>query len=129
MVADAEVNAEEDKARVELVGAKNTAEAMIHSIKKTLEEHGKNLDDSEKQKIEEAIKETESALTSEDKEVIESKTKILTEVSQKLSELAMAQTQKPDSEDQTAKEDSSADENAKKTDDVVDADFKEVKRD
>ena len=87
MVADAEANAEEDKARVELVGAKNTAEAMVHSVKKTLDEHGEKLEDSEKQKVEEAIRELESSLSSEDKETIESKTKILTEASQKLMSL------------------------------------------
>merc|ERR1711871_377179 len=67
MVADAEANAEEDKARVELVGAKNTAEAMVHSVKKTLDEHGEKLEDSEKQKVEEAIRELEPSLSSEDK--------------------------------------------------------------
>jgi len=130
MVADAEANAEEDKARVELVGAKNTAEAMVHSVKKTLDEHGEKLEDSEKQKVEEAIRELESSLSSEDKETIESKTKILTEASQKLSELALAEAQSSQpNETSTNNEDTSTDEKKNKEDDVVDADFKEVKRD
>ena len=88
------------------------------------------MEKSEFQKIEEAIKESESSLSSEDKETIESKTKILTEASQKLSELALSETQNSQPNDSSVnKEDSSTDEKTTKTDDVVDADFKEVKRD
>ena len=56
MVADAEANAEEDKKRVDLVQARNTAEAMVHSVKKSLEEHGDKVETDEKAKIEEAKK-------------------------------------------------------------------------
>ena len=77
MVTDAEENAEQDKARVELVGAKNTADAMIHSVKASMEEHGEKLD-REREKVESAIKECEEAVKTEDKGKIQSSTEALT---------------------------------------------------
>ena len=136
MVTDAEENAEQDKARVELVGAKNTADAMIHSVKASMEEHGEKLDPGEREKVESAIKECEEAVKTEDKGKIQSSTEALTAAAQKLGELAMA-ANKPGGEAQsTSDENSVNDVNAgeergeeKKVDDVVDAEFKEVKRD
>jgi molecular chaperone DnaK len=136
MVTDAEENAEQDKARVELVGAKNTADAMIHSVKASMEEHGEKLDPGEREKVESAIKECEEAVKTEDKGKIQSSSEALTAAAQKLGELAMA-ANKPGGEAQsTSDENSVNDVNAgeergeeKKVDDVVDAEFKEVKRD
>jgi molecular chaperone DnaK len=125
MVKDAEANAEEDKKRVELVQARNSAEAMVHSVKKSLEEHGDKVDADEKAKIEEAIKEAEAALKGEDKAEIEAKTENLMKASQKLGEKVYAEAQAAGASAGGA----SASTSASKEDDVVDADFKEVKRD
>ncbi len=124
MVKDAEANAEEDK-RVELVQARNSAEAMVHSVKKSLEEHGDKVDADEKAKIEEAIKEAEAALKGEDKAEIEAKTENLMKASQKLGEKVYAEAQAAGAGAGGA----SAGASTSKDEDVVDADFKEVKRD
>jgi len=86
MVKDAEVNAAEDKKKLELVQARNQGEAMVHSVRKSLTEYGDKLDAGEKDKIESAAKELEETLKSEDKEAIEAKTNALMTVSQKLGE-------------------------------------------
>jgi molecular chaperone DnaK len=127
MVKDAEANAEEDKKRVELVQARNSAEAMVHSVKKSLEEHGDKVDADEKAKIEEAIKEAEAALKGEDKAEIEAKTENLMKASQTLGEKVYAQAQAAGASAGGAS--AGAGTSASKEDDVVDADFKEVKRD
>ncbi len=127
MVKDAEANAEEDKKRVALVQARNASEAMIHSVKKSLEEHGDKVEADEKAKIEEAIKEAEAALTSEDQAQIEAKTEALMKASQKLGEKVYA-----DAQAAAAGANAGGAAGAKaggNADDVVDADFKEVKRD
>src|SRR6187551_762505 len=86
MVKDAEVNAAEDKKKLELVQARNQGEAMVHSVRKSLTEYGDKIDASEKGKIEAAAKELEETLKSEDKEAIEAKTNALMTASQKLGE-------------------------------------------
>jgi molecular chaperone DnaK len=86
MVKDAEVNAAEDKKKLELVQARNQGEAMVHSVRKSLTEYGDKLDAGEKDKIEAAAKELEEVLKSEDKEAIEAKTNALMTASQKLGE-------------------------------------------
>ena len=126
MVADAEANASEDKKRVELVQARNTAEAMVHSVKKSLEEHGDKIDADEKAKIEEAIKELEAVTQGEDKDAIESKTDNLMKASQKLGEKVYAQASAPGAAGTSA---SSGGDDKSNAEDVVDAEFKEVKRD
>src|SRR6201994_3485236 len=77
MVRDAEANAEEDKRLKEVAQARNQGEAMVHSVKKSLGEHGASLDAGEKEKIEAAIKDVEQALKGEDKSAIEDKTNTL----------------------------------------------------
>ena len=77
MVKDAELNAAEDKKKLELVQARNQADASVHSVKKSLAEHGDKLDAPEKEKIETALKDAEEALKGEDKAVIEAKTEAL----------------------------------------------------
>jgi molecular chaperone DnaK len=90
MVKDAEANAAEDKKVLELVTARNTADALAHSTKKALEEHGASLEASEKEAIEAALKELDEAIKGSDKAVIEAKTEALGKVSQKLGEKVMA---------------------------------------
>ena len=121
MVKDAEENAEEDKKLRDLVDARNTAEALVHSTKKSLEEHGASLEASEKESIEAAIKALEESSKAEDKADIEAKTEELGKVSQKLGEkayAAMAEKAKAESGSEASK--------PKADDNVVDADFKEV---
>jgi molecular chaperone DnaK len=77
MVKDAEANAEEDKKLHELVTARNQAEGLIHSVKKSLSEHGDKIDAAEKAKIEDAVKAAEEVVKSEDKAEIEAKTEEL----------------------------------------------------
>ncbi|MGA1041344.1 MAG: molecular chaperone DnaK, partial [Burkholderiaceae bacterium] len=90
MVADAEANAEEDRKRIELVQARNAGEAMSHSVRKSLEEHGDKLEADEKSKIEEALTVLDAALKTDDKADIEEKTDHLMKASQKLGEKVYA---------------------------------------
>jgi molecular chaperone DnaK len=93
MVKDAELNAAEDKRKLELVQAKNQADALVHSVRKSLAEHGEKLDGGEKEKIEAALKDVEEALKGEDKATIEAKTEALMAASQKLGEKMYADAQ------------------------------------
>jgi molecular chaperone DnaK len=121
MVKDAEINAEEDRKLRELVDARNTAEALVHSTKKALEEHGASLEVGEKEKIEVALKDLEEVAKGADKEAITSKTEELGKASQKLGEKVYAAMAEKDKAAQPSGD------NAKpKDDNVVDADFKEV---
>jgi len=122
MVKDAEENAEEDRKLREVVDARNTAEALVHSTKKSLEEHGASLDAAEKEQIEAALKALEESAKGSDKADIEAKTEELGKVSQKLGEkvyAAMAEKAK-------AEGDNNAQASNPKDDNVVDAEFKEV---
>jgi molecular chaperone DnaK len=134
MVKDAELNAAEDQKKLELVQARNQADGMIHSVKKSLAEHGDKLDAGEKEKIEAAIKEAEEALKSDDKAVIDAKTEALMSASQKLGEkmyadqaAAAAAAGAASGADASAQPQAGA--SSKPADDnVVDAEFKEVKK-
>jgi molecular chaperone DnaK len=130
MVKDAEANKAEDHRRFELAQARNTAEASVHQIKKALTEHGSALDAGEKEKIEAAIKDVEEALKGDSKDAIEAKTQALMTVSQKLGEKMYASMQGAEAAAAGASAEATAEAGAKsaKNDDVVDADFKEVKR-
>lgn len=125
MEEDAETHAEEDKALRELVDARNSADGMVHSVKKSLEEHGDKLDDDEKTKIEEAIKDLEDIVKDGDKETIDEKTNALMEASQKLGEKVNAE-----AEAQANAESAEPSPEGEKTVDaeVVDAEFEEVKK-
>jgi molecular chaperone DnaK len=93
MVKDAELNAAEDKKRLEIIQARNQADATVHSVKKSLAEHGDKLDAGEKEKIEAAAKDLEEAIKGEDKADIEAKTEALMLASQKLGEKLYAEQQ------------------------------------
>ena len=126
MVKDAEANAEEDKKLTELVASRNQAEALIHSVKKSLTDYGDKLDAAEKEKIEAALKEAEEAVKGDDKAAIDAKAEALGAASQKLGEMVYAQAQAEAQAGESAQAEPSS---AKKDDDVVDADFEEVKDD
>ncbi len=135
MVKDAEMNAAEDAKKLEIVQARNQADSLLHSVKKSLGEHGDKLDAGEKEKIEAALKDVEEALKGDDKAAIEAKTEALMTASQKLGEKMYAEqaaaagaaagaagaapgagAEAPRSEAKPA------------DDNVVDAEFKEVKK-
>jgi molecular chaperone DnaK len=134
MVKDAELNAAEDARKVELVQARNQADAMIHSVKKSLAEHGEKLDVAEKEKIEAALKDAEEALKSDDKAAIDAKTEALMTASQKLGEKVYADQQAAQAAAAGATaggaEQAAPHAEGKPSDDdnVVDAEFKEVKK-
>ena len=123
MVKDAEANADADKKFEELISARNTADGMIHATKKSMAEAGDKLTDDEKSPVEAAIAELEEALKSDDKDVITAKTTVLTEASAKIAEKLYAAAD-------AGATDSNADEGTSQSDDdVVDAEFEEVKDD
>ena len=128
MVKDAELNAVEDKKKLEIVQSRNQADAAVHSVKKSLTEHGDKLDAGEKEKIEAAVKEVEDALKGEDKAEIDAKTEALMTVSQKLGEKVYADMQAQQAA-AAGGAPGAANENTKPADDnVVDAEVKEVKK-
>ena len=127
-VKDAEVNAADDKKKLELVQARNQAEAMVHSVKKSLGEHGDSLEAAEKEAIEAAIKDVEEALKAEDKDAIEAKTATLMTASQKLGEKMYAESQAAAAAAGGAAAGPDA-ASAPADDNVVDAEVKEVKKD
>ena len=133
MVKDAELNAADDKKKLELVQARNQGEAAVHSVKKSLGEHGDKLDAAEKDAIEAATKELEEALKGEDKDAIEAKTTALMTASQKLGEKVYAEAQAAASAaGGAAAADAGAAQQQKPAgsndDDIVDAEVKEVKK-
>ena len=132
MVKDAELNAAEDAKKLELVQARNQGEALVHSVKKSVSEHGDKLDAPEKEKIEAALKDLEESLKGEDKADIDAKTEALMTASQKLGEKMYGDAQAAAAgaagaagatEGAAPKSEARADD-----DNVVDADFKEVKK-
>ncbi|MEW6694189.1 Chaperone protein DnaK [Tepidimonas thermarum] len=128
MVKDAELNAAEDKKKVELVQARNQADALVSSVRKSLKEYGDKLDAGEKDKIEAAIQEVEDAVKGDDKTAIEAKTQALMSASQKLGEKMYADMQAAQG---AADAQAGASSGSAKAgdDDIVDAEVKEVKRD
>src|SRR6186713_702757 len=130
MVKDAELNAADDKKKLELVQARNQGEATVHSVRKSLTEYGDKLDAGEKEKIEAALKDVEEALKGEDKTAIEEKTNALMTVSQKLGEKMYADMQASQAAaGGDAGAAGAAQPEAKPADDnVVDAEVKEVKK-
>jgi len=127
MVKDAELHAADDKKAHELVDARNQGEAAVHSVTKSLAEHGDKLDAGEKSAIEAAVKAVEAALKGDDKADIEAKMEALGKASQKLGEIMYAQAQ---AEGQPAADGAQAaggSAGKKEDGNVVDAEFEEVK--
>ena len=130
MVADAEANAEEDKKFEEMVQVRNQGDSMLHATKKTLEEAGDKASAEEKEKIESAISALEEALKGDDIEDIKAKTNALTEASGELAQklyAEQAQQAGPGAAGAAGGEQPKQD--SAKADDVVDAEFEEVKDD
>ena len=126
MVQDAESNAEEDQKFEELVQARNAADTLIHGCKKTLDESAEKVETSEKENIEKAILDLEEALKGEDKDEIEEKTKSLADASSSLAQRLYAE-QQQDAQANTTAQDSSNPDDSNSSEEVVDADFEEVK--
>ena len=122
MVKDAEVNKEEDEKIKKKIEARNNADGLVASVKKTVEEHGDKVSAEEKTKIETAITDLEEALKGDDVEDIKTKTNTLTESSMKLGEAVYKDVQK---DQQEQKEQPKKEEN-KPDDNIVDADFEDV---
>ena len=131
MVRDAEANAAEDHRLKELAESHNQGDALVHSTKKAMGEHGDQLDSGEKEKIEAAIKDLEEALKGTDKATIDAKIEALSTAAQKLGEKMYADMQAQQAAAGAGAGASSAEAAApgekSAQDDIVDADFKEVK--
>ena len=137
MVKDAELNAADDKKKLELVQARNQADASLHSVKKSLTEYGDKLEAGEKEKIEAAVKQLEEAIKGEDKAAIEERSTALMTVSQKLGEKMYADMQAKQAAEEAGSADAeaaaagagkAASGQAAADDNVVDAEVKEVKK-
>lgn len=123
MISDAELHAEEDKAFQEIVSAKNHADGLIHATEKSLKELGDKVEAAERADIESAMAELKEAIKGNEKSVIEKKTEKLTDASAKLAQRMYAQA---DGQAGSASE-AGTHEKGGKEEDVVDADFEEVK--
>ena len=126
MVKDAESNKEADKKKRESVDARNQADTLLHSTEKNLKEHGSKVSDTDKKAIEDASANLRNAIKGTDIEEIKKKTQDLVQASMKLGEAIYKsqQSAKPGDAPKDAKK-----EEGKKDDNVVDADFEEVKDD
>ena len=127
MVRDAEANADVDAKFEELVQARNQADGLVHATRKQVEEAGDDLPAEDKEKIETALTELEEAVKGDDKEVMDTKSQAVIEASQKLMEIAQAKAQAQGGAEGAAPE--AGAEQAAPADDVVDAEFEEVKDD
>jgi len=127
MVKDAEANKEADKKKRETVDARNQADTMIHSTEKNLKEHGSKITETEKKSIETAIADLRNALKGTDAEEVKKKTQSLIQVSMKLGEAVYKSQQKTAGKTDNSKDNKDNKENKDK-DNVVDADFEDVKK-
>lgn len=127
MTKDAELHAEEDKKRKEVVEAKNSADSLIHATEKTLADLGDKVDAETKSSVEKEVQNTKTALEGSDVEAIKAASEALTAASHKLAEL-MYQQAASENPDETAGDSGAEGKKKKKDDDdVVDADYEEVK--
>ena len=125
MVKDAEANKEEDKKKRESVDTRNQADTLIHSTEKNLKEHGAKVSDAEKKAIEDASADLKEAIKGTDTEDIKKKTETLVQASMKLGEAIYKSQEKKEG----SPNDGDKNNEGKKDDNVVDADFEEVKED
>jgi molecular chaperone DnaK len=123
MVKDAEANKEEDKKKRESVDARNQADTLIHSTEKNLKEHGAKVSEADKKAIEDASNDLKEAIKGTDTEEIKKKTETLVQASMKLGEAIYKSQEKKEG----SSKDGDKNEETKKDDNVVDADFEEVK--
>ena len=127
MVKEAEANKEADKKKREAVDARNQADTMLHTTEKSLKEHGSKISDAEKKAIETASANLRNALKGTDSEEIKKKTQELVQASMKLGEAVYKSQQSANA--QNAKDTNKKTQSENKNDNVVDADFEEVKED
>jgi len=123
MVKDAEMHAADDKKLLEIVTARNQLDSLVHSVKKSLKDYGDKVGADEKSKIEGALKDAEEAMKSDDQAEIDSKAQSLAQAAQKLGERIYSEAQQAQSAQQ-AGDDAQA---PKQEENVVDAEFTEVK--
>ena len=127
MVKEAEANKEADKKKREAVDARNQADTMLHTTEKSLKEHGSKISDAEKKAIETASANLRNALKGTDSEEIKKQTQELVQASMKLGEAVYKSQQSANT--QNAKDTNKKTQSENKNDNVVDADFEEVKED
>jgi molecular chaperone DnaK len=125
LVKDAETHAEEDKKKRELVDARNNADSLIYSTEKAIQEAGDKLDESTKSDIDKTIEDLKKAIETDNTEEIKQLTEALTQASHKLAESMYAQASAQGQEGAEGAEPAS---DSEKDEDVVDADFEEVKK-
>ncbi|MCP1726997.1 molecular chaperone DnaK [Natronospira proteinivora] len=126
-IRDAEAHAEEDKRFQELVNTRNQADGLIHATRKSLEEHGDKAEEGEKAQIETAISELEEAMKGDDVEAIKAKTETLTQAAGQLAQKAYADQAEEGAAEGAGEGEPGSGEESAKDDDVVDAEFEEVK--
>jgi len=128
MVKDADANKESDKKKRETVDARNQADTIIHTTEKNLKEHGSKISDTDKKAIETGISDLRNALKGTDTEEVKKKTQALVQSSMKLGE-AVYKSQQKDTGTKAAQQNKGSESKDKNKDNVVDADFEEVKED
>jgi molecular chaperone DnaK len=126
MMKDAEAHAEDDRKQVEVVQARNSLDALVHSVKKSIVEYGAQVGAEDKTKIEAAVKEAEDLLKDKDagKEALEAKAEALGKAAQKLGEIMYAQSQAKAQSAAAGEGGEGGD--GKKEEKVVDAEYTEV---
>jgi len=130
MVRDADTHAAEDKKRKETVEARNHLDTLIYSTEKSLKEHGSDLDASVKENIETALKKAKEVIDGQDADAMRKAAEELSQSSHKLAEAMYAKASQQQAAQAAGENQDDKAENAgggKKKDDVVDADFTEVK--
>jgi len=128
MVKDAEANKEADKKKRETVDARNQADTIIHTTEKNLKEHGSKISDADKKAIEAGISDLKNALKGTDTEEVKKKTQALIQSSMKLGE-AVYKNQQKGAGKKDAKQNQDSKNKDQNKENVVDADFEEVKED
>jgi len=128
MVKDAEANKEADKKKREAVDSRNQADTIIHTTEKNLKEHGSKISDADKKIIETGISDLRNALKGTDAEEVKKKTQALVQSSMKLGE-AVYKSQQKDPEKKDTKQSKDSKNKDQNKENVVDADFEEVKED
>ena len=128
MVKEAEANKESDKKKRETVDVRNQADTIIHTTEKQLKEHGSKISDTDKKAIETGISDLRNALKGTDTEEVKKKTQALVQSSMKLGE-AVYKSQQKDTSKKGAQQNKGSESKDKNKDNVVDADFEEVKED
>jgi len=130
MVKDADANKEADKKKNETVEARNQADMIIHTTEKNLKEHGDKISDADKKVIENGISDLKNALKGTDTEEVKKKTQSLVQASMKLGE-AVYKSQQKDAGGKNTKQnqDTKNKDQEPNKENVVDADFEEVKED